>query len=92
MSRFESVVAEVLRKYESVQQQQQQQQQDQRGKRRASARSRKKSGGAQDLVQVPACDSPSTDEAEVAPPHSLEAAEPNAASCLSCTRCACVVS
>ena len=84
LSRFESVVAEVLRKYESMQQQQQQQQQDQRCKRRVSARSRKKGGGAQELVQVPACDSPSTDEAEVTPPHPLEAAEPTALSCVSC--------
>ena len=86
LSRFESVVAEVLRKYESMQQQQQQQQQqqDQRCKRRVSARSRKKGGGAQELVQVPACDSPSTDEAEVMHPHPHEAAEPTASSCVSC--------
>jgi hypothetical protein len=65
-SRFESVVAAALHLHASWQQQQQQQQQDQHSKRKTSAKSRKRGGDVQGLVQLPACDSPSTDEAEVA--------------------------
>jgi hypothetical protein len=76
ISRFETIVSELLRKYQSVPQQQD----AQRGKRWPSPWSRKRGGAAQGPVQVPACDSPSTDEAEVNPVRSaacsLRAAEP----------------
>ena len=64
ISRFESVVDALLRAHDFEQQQQQQQQQ-QLDKWKTPAKAKKRGGDAQGLVQVPACDSPSTDEAEV---------------------------